>query len=88
MGTKKSTRARGRKPVPVISHQPGKGPVVSLVPSFPETASEKIVCAKSIVQAVIAAHDSGNLSDQNYDISWPLEVAVTLLEQACEKVST
>jgi hypothetical protein len=92
MGTKKSTRAarrhpaHARKPVPVISHQPGKGLVVSTAPSYPETVQAKIVSAKSIIQACLAAHD--NLDGENYDIRWPLGVAVALLEDAADKEGT
>lgn len=52
---------------------------------FPHSIDDKIVCAKSIVQAVIAAHD-GAQDLGNYDIGWPLRVAVELLEQAADQV--
>jgi hypothetical protein len=37
--------------------------------------------------AVLAAHDSGALYDHNYDIHWPLNLAVELLEQASAQFS-
>lgn len=81
-------RPVSRKPVPIITHQPGKGLVVSTIPAYPMSAGAKIVCAKSIVQAVVAAHDSTTLEGENYDITWPLEVVVALLEQASAQVET
>jgi hypothetical protein len=53
---------------------------------FPETADLKIVCAKSIVQAVVAAHDAGSLEDENYDIHYPLSLVVQLLEHAADQL--
>jgi hypothetical protein len=47
---------------------------------------DKLVCAKSVVHAVRAAHDSGSL-DHNYDLHWPLNLAVDLLEQASTQFS-
>jgi hypothetical protein len=33
-------------------------------------------------QAVVAAHDAGAMDGENYDIHWPLSMAIDLLEQA------
>jgi hypothetical protein len=41
----------------------------------------KIICAKTIVQAVIAAQEQMSEAD-DYDPHWPLSVAVQLLEEA------
>ena len=38
-----------------ISYHPGKGLLVSTHARFPETVDDKIVCAKSIVQAVVGS---------------------------------
>jgi len=65
-----------------ISFKKGQGLMVSTQSQAPRTADEKVTVAKSIVQAVMAAHDSGNLEDENYDIHWPLSMAIELLEQA------
>lgn len=54
-------------------------------PSMDELG-EKVVIAKSIVQAVIAAHNSGGLDDENYDLSYPLWQVVRLLEQVSEQL--
>jgi hypothetical protein len=56
--------------------------MVSMTARFPESADDKIVVAKSIIQAVIAAHDTGTMDGENYDIHWPLSMAIDLLEQA------
>lgn len=77
-----------RKSVPVIRHQPGKGLVVSTRPPPDlEKAAGKIIEAKTIVQAVVAAHHSGNLDGKNYEMTWALDAAVELLEQASQQVS-
>lgn len=65
-----------------VWHSPRRGLMVSLQARFPESADDKIVVAKSIIQAVVAAHDSEVLADKNYDIHWPLSMAIDLLEQA------
>jgi hypothetical protein len=70
-----------------IKHVPGCGLVVAMEQqTFPATADQKITCAKSIIQAVVAAHDSEALSGDNYDIHWPLSLAVELLEQATRQI--
>jgi hypothetical protein len=53
---------------------------------FPESVGEKVIVAKSIVMAVIAADQSGELSDENYDRSWPLRMVTELLEQAADQI--
>jgi hypothetical protein len=84
----KSTRATRRNPArPLMSHQPGKGLVTSMEARFPATIADKLVCAKSVVQAVRAAHDSQALDGENYDLSWPLGVVIDLLEQASQDLS-
>lgn len=79
-------KAQSRRPFPAtgpIRHVPGKGLMVNTQPGpFPVTAEEKIICAKSIVQAVVAAHDAQSLDDENYDIHFPLSLAVQLLNDA------
>jgi hypothetical protein len=55
-------------------------------PRFPKSVEEKVIVAKSIVQAVVAAHDSGALNDANYDVSWPLNMVIELLEQAANQI--
>jgi hypothetical protein len=90
MAKKQSHRARGRKPTPAltpVSHQPGKGLMISTKGRCPHGVEEKLVCAKSVVQAVRAAHDTQALDGENYDLSWPLSLAITLLEQVSEELS-
>jgi hypothetical protein len=53
---------------------------------FPATADHKITVAKHIVQAVVAASDSGALEGENYDVHWPLSLVVQLLEQASDQL--
>jgi hypothetical protein len=66
-----------------------KRPVDAAAPPapFPATASDRIVCAKSVIQAVVAAHDAEAMEGKNYDIHYPLSLVVELLEQAMEQVS-
>jgi hypothetical protein len=78
----KSKRARGAAPKGPVSHSPGRGLMVSTQARFPQSADDKIVVAKSIIQAVVAAHDAGAMDGENYDIHWPLSMAIDLLEQA------
>ncbi len=80
MAKSKSTRARRAQPRPSTAGEPRS--------LFPVTAVDKVISAKSIVQAVIAAEESGSLSDQNFDASWALNVAVELLEQAGEQMDS
>lgn len=70
-----------------IKHDPRHGLVVSMQEqAFPATADQKVICAKSIIQAVVAAHDAEALSGENYDIHWPLSLVVELLEQASRQI--
>lgn len=55
-------------------------------PRFPASVESKVTVAKSIVLAVVAAHDSGELEDANYDMHWPLSMVVELLEQAADQI--
>jgi hypothetical protein len=55
-------------------------------PRFPKSVEEKVIVAKAIVLAVIAADESGNLDEENYDRSWPLKMATELLEQAADQI--
>jgi hypothetical protein len=73
---------KSRAPKGPIWHSPRRGLMVSTQARFPETAGDKVVVAKSIVQAVRAAHDAGAMDGENYDIHWPLSMAIDLLEQA------
>jgi hypothetical protein len=79
MATAKRLRRTAKGPV---SHAPGKGLVVSTQARFPRSADDKITVAKSIIQAVVAAHDAETMHGENYDIHWPLSMAIDLLEQA------
>jgi hypothetical protein len=69
-----------------IWHSPRRGLMVSMQARFPESADDKIVVAKSIIQAVVAAHDAGAMDGDNYDIHWPLRMAIDLLEQASRQL--
>jgi hypothetical protein len=71
---------------PLMSYRRGKGLLVSIKTPFPETADDKITCAKSVIQAVIAAHDAEALQGENYDIHWPLSLAVELLDRASHQL--
>lgn len=53
---------------------------------FPESVEEKVIVAKSIVLAVMAAQQSGELEGENYDQVWPLKMAAELLEQATDQL--
>lgn len=53
---------------------------------FPKSVEEKIVVAKSIVLAVMAAKQSGELEGENYDQVWPLKMAAELLDQATDQL--
>jgi hypothetical protein len=70
-----------------IRHNPGKGLTVSTEARFPTTIGDKLICAKSVIQAVRAAHDTQALDGENYDMSWPLSLAIDLLEQASLQLS-
>lgn len=69
-----------------IWYSPGRGLMVSMIAQTPKAADEKIVAAKSIVQAVVAAHNAGSMEGENYDIHWPLQEAIYLLERASEQL--
>lgn len=72
-----------------IKHDRRRGLVVAMQgQKFPATADQKVTCAKSIIQAVVAAHDADALADDNYDIHWPLSLAVELLEQASRQMGS
>ena len=77
MAKRSVPRARRRK---TVSERPAEEA------SFPATADHKIVCAKHVIQAVIAAHDCGALEGEDYDIHWPLSLAATLLAQASDQL--
>jgi hypothetical protein len=79
--SKSTVKAKGP-----ISFSPRRGLLVSTRSQFPQSADEKIIVAKSIVQAVVAANDACALNDANYDIHWPLSMAVDLLEQASSQL--
>jgi hypothetical protein len=90
MAKSKSVRAKARKSAPTLESmhfQPGKGLMISAEARFPATAGDKLICAKSVIQAVRAAHDTEALDGENYDLSWPLSLAIDLLEQASEQLS-
>jgi hypothetical protein len=55
-------------------------------PKFPKTVEEKIIVAKTITQAVIAADHSGELEDLNYDRFWALRMVTELLDQAADQI--
>ena len=52
-------------------------------PSFNRSAAEKVMSARSILQAVIVAEDSGSAEG---DATWALRVATELLERALEQM--
>jgi hypothetical protein len=79
---KKAPKGKRAAPKGPISYSPRHGLMVSTQARFPETTDDKIVVAKSIIQAVVAAHDASALDGENYDIHWPLSMAIDLLEQA------
>jgi hypothetical protein len=79
--SKSSATAKGP-----ISFSPRHGLLVSTRYHAPQSADDKIVVAKSIVQAVVAAHDAGTMDGENYDIHWPLSMAIDLLEQASSQL--
>lgn len=83
MATTKRVRRAAKGP---IAHVAGRGLVVSTQARFPQSADDKIVVAKSIIQAVVAAHDAGTMDGENYDIHWPLSMAIDLLEQASSQL--
>lgn len=88
MATRKISRA-SRRTRPSSSQQPVKDPAaVSKQPSAEElrAASCKIIEAKTIVQAVVAAHHGASMDGKNYEMSWALDAAVELLEQANRQV--
>jgi hypothetical protein len=76
--------ALGSKP---MRFQPGKELMVSTSARLPGTISDKLICAKSVIQAVRAAHDTQALDGENYDLSWPLGLAIDLLEKASQELS-
>jgi hypothetical protein len=79
---KKAPKAKRAAVKGPVSHVAGRGLMVSMTARFPESADDKVVVAKSIIQAVVAAHDAEAMHDKNYDIHWPLSMAIDLLEQA------
>jgi hypothetical protein len=82
MAKKIIPRTQRKAPKGPVWHSPRRGLIVSMQYRFPESADDKIVVAKTIIQAVIAAHDAGTMDGENYDIHWPLHMAIDLLEQA------
>jgi hypothetical protein len=90
MTKSKAARAIRCKPVSTLDpvrHQSGKGLVVSTLARFPAAIGDKVICAKSVIQAVRAAHDTQALDGENYDLSWPLGLAIDLLEQASHELT-
>lgn len=61
--------------------------MISTEASRPTSIADKIICAKSVMQAVRAAHDSQSLDGENYDMSWPMGLAIDLLEEASQELS-
>jgi len=82
---RKAAAARNPRTNP-ICHSPTHGLMVNMRAQFPETADDKVICAKNIIQAVVAAHDAESLEGENYDLHWPLSLAVKLLEQAASQI--
>lgn len=81
---KKAPKAKRTATAPTgpVSDSPRRGLMVSTRARFPESADQKVVVAKSIIQAVLAAHDTGAMDGENYDIHWPLSMVIDILEQA------
>ena len=75
--SRKSRNPSRPAPAP-ISHQPKA--------RWPQSVDDKLVTAKNIIQAAIAAEESGNLEGKNYDPAWPLWMAEELLERAIEQL--
>jgi hypothetical protein len=72
MAKKQSHRAKERisaSALAPVHHQPGSGLTVSTKSRFPTTIADKLICANSVIQAVRAAHDTGALDCENYDMS-------------------
>lgn len=83
---RKPIARKAQSPKPIVS-VPGEGISVSMaLGPFPQTASLKVVCAKSILKAVMAAEDSTAVMNANYDIHWPISLAIELLEQADQQI--
>ena len=51
-----------------------------------EALADKLIVAKSIIQAVMIAADHMD-ETENFDQSWPLRHAVELLEEVAEKLT-
>jgi hypothetical protein len=83
---KKAPKGKRAAPKGPIWYSPSRGLMVSMIAQTPKSAEEKIVTAKSIVQAVVAAHNAGSMEGENYDIHWPLQEAIYLLERASEQL--
>lgn len=87
MAKSKTLRANRRKPATLMHYKRGKGLMISTEASRPTSIADKITCAKSVMQAVRAAHDAQSLEGENYDIGWPLGLAIDLLEEASQELS-
>src|SRR5690242_6613988 len=90
MATKQHTGSRAVHGVrgdisPLITHSPRHGLLISTRAPYPETARDKIACAKSTLDATRAAIDRGKLKDTVEPV-WILDFAAGLLEQAGELV--
>jgi hypothetical protein len=67
----------------------GKAPSApSKAERWPVSTQDKVTTAKCIVQAVLAADNSGAFpgDDDNYDLHYPLSMAIALLEEAAEAI--
>lgn len=70
-----------------IAARRDKGLMISTEAGRPTSIGDKIICAKSVMQAIRAAHDSQALDGENYDVGWPLGLAIDLLEEASNQLS-
>jgi hypothetical protein len=69
-----------------VTHPSGRPPNRPGGLLFRPFVEEKVIVAKSIVMAVIAADQSGNLDGDNYDRVWPLRMVTELLEQPADQI--
>ena len=70
-----------------VQHKAGQRPVISNGTRPLAAINDNLIGAKSVIQAVRAAHDTQALDGENYDMSWPLGLAINLLEQASQELS-
>jgi hypothetical protein len=70
---------------PPLSYRRGCGLLVSTSAQRPETALQKITCARSIVQAIVTAEADGELVNVGHVLPF-LTMATAFLEEAAAEV--